>query len=394
MPRAGAYARQWRDPADVAAQWLGSPAYHAGVFQSTVRGAWWETLRRTRRTLLVSREYEHLLVACDASPQRAHVSYLPMPHPSGIAVDVGRREVVVASTRNPNQVYRLRPVSRVLDRLDVDEARLRVRTLVPTRTDFYPGCLYIHDIAIIGGRLYASSAGQNAIVELAGDGTCAPVWWPRSLEVRRKPMLGRNHLQLNSIAAGPTLASSFFTASTDRPGHRRPGHRNFPVEGRGVLFSGRTREPIATGLTRPHSARIYGGRVWLLNSGYGELGYVDDGSFRPVCRLPGWTRGLGFSGGVAFVGTSRVLARFTAYAPGLDPRRSVCGLHAIDIKSGVVLGSLLWPNGDQIFAVEPVPSALGRALPFQRGRSRTSPAHTHLFYAFQPDAATGPRRRR
>ena len=45
------------------------------------------------------------------------------------------------------------------------------------------------------------------------------------------------------------------------PSARRPGHLNFPVDGRGVIFSGRTRDVVATGLTRPHSARLHEGTI-------------------------------------------------------------------------------------------------------------------------------------
>jgi hypothetical protein len=121
-----------------------------------------------------------------------------------------------------------------------------------------------------------------------------------------------------------------------------------------------------------------------LNSGYGEFGYVDGGAVRSVCQLPGWTRGLGFGGRIAFVGTSRVLPRFASYAPGLDASRSVCGIHAIDTTSGSVVGSLVWPNGDQIFAIEPVPTSVGTALPFRTAANRRGERSTHLFYAFRP----------
>ena len=103
-------------------------------------------------------------------------------------------------------------------------------------------------------------------------------------------------------------------------------------------------------------------------------------------RLPGWTRGLGFAGPIAFAGTSRVLPRFRQYAPGLDLARSVCGVHAIDTRSGRVLGSVLWPWGNQIFAVEPVPADVTRGLPFP-ARRRSPERARQLFYAYE--TATG-----
>ena len=41
------------------------------------------------------------------------------------------------------------------------------------------------------------------------------------------------------------MAVSYFSASTDTVSARRPGHRNFAVNRRGVIFSGATREVSA-----------------------------------------------------------------------------------------------------------------------------------------------------
>ena len=51
------------------------------------------------------------------------------------------------------------------------------------------------------------------------------------------------------------------------------------------------------------------------------------------------------------------------YAPGLDLERSVCGVHALDARSGDVMGSLVWPEGDQVFAVEALPTELTSGFP-------------------------------
>jgi len=258
---------------------------------------------------------------------------------------------------------------------------LAERPLVPVRTRLLPGGTYLHDLAMVGGVLHGNAVGKNAVVRIDDDGTATPVWWPRAVERRRGAALDRNYLQLNSIAAGSTLGESFFSASSGAIGRLRPGDPAFPVDRRGVVFSGRTREPVVRGLTRPHSARLRRQALWVDNSGYGEVGVCRDGTLEVVARPGGWTRGLAFARGVAFVGTSRVLPRFTQYAPGLDPDRCVCAVHAIEVKSGKTLGSLVWPNGNQVFAIEPVPAAWTAGLPVSVGRRRPE-WERGLFYGF------------
>jgi uncharacterized protein (TIGR03032 family) len=376
----------WRDPATVAGQLGEDGPVDPRLFAAQVRGDFWDVLRGTGAVLLVTREYEHLLLALDASTSRERTTYLRLPHPSGIAVDEAQGAVHVACTRNPNQVRTLRPVRGLERRTDVALAPLSGRPLVPVATRYLRGCLYLHELAFVDGRLHGNAVGSNAVVRLDGEHD-EPVWWPRCIERAGVPGLERNTIQLNSIAAGPDLAGSYFSASTDRPSRRRPGHKDFAVDRRGVVFSGATREPVLCGLTRPHSARLHGGRLWVDDSGYGGLVVADGERPRTVLTLPGWTRGLCFAGDVAFVGTSRVIPRFRQYAPGLDHAHSTCGVHAVDTRSGRLLGSLVWPWGYQVFAVELLPRALATGLPFAAGACAGAERARRLFYAFRADTA-------
>lgn len=374
---------EWRDSMQVLSHWSEASAVDPRLLASRVRGKFWEAVEELGITLLVTREYEHLLMAMSAPGGERTATYLRLPHPSGLVADRKRGRVHVACTRNPNQIFDLEPVTGHLHRLDMRAPTVEGNPLLPARSRFLPGSTYIHDLALIGDELYANAVGHNAVVRIDREGRATYAWWPRSIETRGRPFFARNQLQLNSIAAGKTLRESFFSASTDRISARRPGHHNFPVDGRGVVFSGKTREPIAGGLTRPHSARLHRGEVWVDNSGYGQLGRIAEGRFEPVFRLRGWTRGLCFVKDVAFVGTSRVIPRFRQYAPGLDVDSSECGVTAIDLKSGRILGSLLWPFGNQIFAIDWLPSKTTRGFPFRVGRKRAAAAERSLFYSFQ-----------
>lgn len=378
------HAAQWRDPAQIASQWREASETNPALLASRTRGRFWETLAERALTLIVTREYEHLVIALTVVDGRPRASFMPVPHPSGLAVDPARAVVYLASTRNPNQLYELEPVTGLVEGGGGGGAVPAGNPLVPARSAFLPGSLYLHDLALIGGMLYGNAVGHNAVVELGAGGRWRRVWWPRSIERAAGPDFSRNYLQLNSIAAGPTLADSFFSASAAAISARRPGHRNFPVDGRGVIFSGATREPVVSGLTRPHSARLHAGELWVANSGYGELARIDGDRVSVVSVLPGWTRGLWLGDGLAFVGSSRVLPRFRAYAPGLEVEASECGVHVVELASGAILGSLLWPAGNQIFAIEAVPASLTAGFPFTVGpRPPAGSARADaLFYSF------------
>lgn len=371
---------QWRDANAVIALWEGISDPTALAY--TVSGRFWETLAESGGTLLVTREYEHLVMALRAERDPA-ITALRLPHPSGIAYDAARGVVHIACTRNPNQVLTLAPYAGAIPRLDMAQPDPNGRPLMPVRSTFFPGSLYMHDLALIGGELHANAVGQNAVVRLHDDGRHERVWHPACIERGQAPIFGQNHIQLNSIAAGATPGTSYYSASADEITELRPGHPDFPVDKRGVIFSGATREPILRGLTRPHSARLHQGRIWVDNSGYGELWAVDpDGAYNVIARLPGWTRGLCLVGDVAWVGTSRVIPRFRQYAPGLDVDASVCGVHAVDLASGAILGSLIWDAGNQIFAIELLPGDFTTGLPFPALVERDRDAETRLFYAY------------
>ncbi len=349
----------FRDPREIVGQGVLGAETDPALLRCRVRGRFWETLDRCGVKLIVTREYEHCVLMLGGVGGVPEMSSMPLPHPSGVAVDRGRGQVAIASTRNPNQIYTFEACSGWVDREEARGGNKRTashrRVLVPVKTDFYPGSLYLHDVVSVAGTLYATAAGHNAVIEILPNGRYRYAWWPKVMDRGgrpRRPRTEANYLQLNSIAAGATLGASFFTASTDRIVSPRIGDPAFVADRQGVVFSGASRAPVCRGLTRPHSARLYRGRLWVANSGYGELGYVDGERFRPVARLGGWTRGLCIRRGCAFVGISRILPRFERYAPGLDVNTCRCGVSAVDLRTGEVLGLLEWPLGNQIFAVE------------------------------------------
>ena len=186
---------EWREPSQIASQWRDAAEIDSHLLRHTTRGPWWRILAETGVTLLVTREYEHLVMAMRAAAKGPVISYMPMPHPSGLVVDRARGVVHIASTRNPNQVYDFMPVTDLTPRLDVKLEPLRDRPLVPVRSRFFPGCLYLHDLALIQGALHANAVGENAVVRLHDNGQYERVWWPRCIETDSGRMFGQNYIQ-------------------------------------------------------------------------------------------------------------------------------------------------------------------------------------------------------
>ncbi|NEQ73973.1 MAG: TIGR03032 family protein [Okeania sp. SIO2C9] len=111
----------------------------------------------------------------------------------------------------------------------------------------------------------------------------------------------------------------------------------------GVVMDIEANEIVASEFSMPHSPRFYQGKLWLLNSGTGEFGYLDlpTEKFQPVAFCPGYMRGLAFWRNYAVVGLSKPRDRsFSGLA--LDERLAAkdtnprCGLMVIDLTTGSI----------------------------------------------------------
>jgi len=122
------------------------------------------------------------------------------------------------------------------------------------------------------------------------------------------------------------------------------GWRDKRADG-GVVIDVAANAVAARGLSMPHSPRIHAGRLWLLNSGTGDFGFIDpaSGRFEPVAFCPGYLRGLWFHGNFAILGLSQPRENKTFAGLPLDEalaKRNVgpqCALLVVDLKTGATV---------------------------------------------------------
>jgi len=208
------------------------------------------------------------------------------------------------------------------------------RLYVP-RTAQITGDLNVHDLVLDNSQqLIFVNTDFSCLATLSPDYSFVPLWQPPFIS--KLVAEDRCHLNGLAIAEGkPAYVTACSTTDT------AAGWRNFRSDG-GVVIDVTHNEIIATGLSMPHSPRWYQGKLWLLNSGTGELGYIEGNQFVPITFCPGFVRGLAFWQNFAFVGLSKLRSHnFTGLvleqrllAQGNQPQ---CGLMVIDLQTGQTL---------------------------------------------------------
>ncbi|HLF97617.1 MAG TPA: TIGR03032 family protein [Methylococcaceae bacterium] len=211
------------------------------------------------------------------------------------------------------------------------------RFYVP-RVCYTTGDLDIHDVSCdSGGRPVFVNSLHSCLATVSETQSFVPLWKPPFIS----RLAAEDRCHLNGLAM-ENGAPKYVTcvAQTDANDgwrdHRRSG---------GVVLDVASGEPVVRGLSMPHSPRIHQGKLWVLDSGNGYLGYVDTaaGRFERVTFCAGYPRGLAFMGGYAVVAIS--LSRHNVNFSGLAldeelAKRNVqarCGIQVIDLKSGDIV---------------------------------------------------------
>ncbi len=206
------------------------------------------------------------------------------------------------------------------------------------RTVHITGALDTHDIGETNdGRIVFVNTAYNCVAEISPRHSFKPVWKPDFVS----KIVCEDRCHLNGMAMGdgrPRYVTAISRSDTI------DGWRDRRANG-GIVIDVMRNEVVCSGLSMPHSPRLHAGKLWVLNSGTGELGWVElgensgEGQFHALCFCPGFVRGLGFYGDFAFVGLSK--PRYERFE-GLELDRRLqetdsepwCGVQVIDLKTG------------------------------------------------------------
>ena len=208
------------------------------------------------------------------------------------------------------------------------------RLYVP-RQSWVTGDIDIHDIKIDDqGRVIFVNTLFSCLATVSTDASFTPIWKPSFIS----KLAAEDRCHMNGLAmrdGKPAFVSA--VAATDIA----DGWRDKRKDG-GVIIDISTNEIVATGLSMPHAPRWRDGKLWLVNAGTGELGFIDprDGGFTPVCFCPGFLRGLSFLNDYAIITMSLPRGNRTFEGLPLDERMKEanaeprCGLAIIDLNTG------------------------------------------------------------
>jgi len=162
------------------------------------------------------------------------------------------------------------------------------------------GAVDLHEIGVTNeGKIVFINTKYSCLCELSLKHSFKPIWKPNFIS----QIVPEDRCHLNGLAMvdGRPKYVSAVCRSDVVDGWRDRRHDG------GIIIDIETDEIVAEGLSMPHSPRVHDGKLWIANSGSGEIGWIDETSktFKPVAFCPGFIRGLAFVDGYAIVTLSK-----------------------------------------------------------------------------------------
>lgn len=211
------------------------------------------------------------------------------------------------------------------------------RLYIP-RTSHTTGDLDIHELGINErGQTVFVNTLYSCLATISDQFSFAPIWTPPFIS----QLVPEDRCHLNGLAmqdGQPRYVSSISQSDV------ASGWRKCRQDG-GCIIDVTNSEIVSQGLSMPHSPRWHQNKLWVLQSGTGEIGTIDisTGQFHAVAFCPGYLRGLSLYKNFAIVTTSKPRGEKLFSGLSLEARltskggQASCGVWIIDINSGAIL---------------------------------------------------------
>src|SRR5262245_34986040 len=343
---------------------VAAPVPAAVEFHYTQTESFVALLRQLGASLLVSTYQANKLLVARATADGLSLLVRTFERPMGLAVDVQRLTI---GTRS--QIWFLRHAPDLAPR--VEPAGQHDACFLP-RSCHVSGDIGVHELAWAGEELWIVNTRFSCLCTLQADYSFVPRWRPPFITALAAE--DRCHLNGLAIVAGqPRYVTSL--GETDA----KDGWRVDKSKG-GCLIDVPSGGVLARGLSMPHSPRWHDGRLWVLESGTGQLVLLDpaSGARQTVAEVPGFARGLALIGPYAFIGLSKIRKTSAMDGVPLAQRREQlkCGVAVVDVRSGQSIALLeLQTAVEEVFDVQLLP---GLRFPEVIGFQQETIQHTFI----------------
>ena len=341
------------------------------AFHYTQTDSFVALLQQLGASLLISTYQANKLLVARAAGGGLSMLVRTFDRPMGLAVDAQRLTI---GTRD--QIWFLRNAPDIAPR--VEPVGQHDACFLP-RSCHVTGDIGVHELAWVGEELWVVNTRFSCLCTMHPDYSFVPRWQPPFITALAAE--DRCHLNGLAIADGrPQYVTAL--GETDTAGGWRA---NKPQGGCLMDVSGGV--VISRGLSMPHSPRLHDGRLWLLESGTGQLVLVDaaTGRRQTVAELPGFARGLAMRGPYAFIGLSKIRTTSAMDGVPLAERREQlkCGVAAVDLRDGRLVAFLEFQTAvEEIFDVQLLP---GLRFPEVIGFQQETIQHTFVVPPVIPD---------
>lgn len=321
-----------------------------------------DLLKQAKASLVVSTYQAGKLILLRATENSLNTHFVSLTKPMGVAFDKGR--LSVGSGPQVIDYFNMSNVGPKVEPINTHDG-----AFIPRQTHI-TGDIDIHEMAFSDeDELWIVNTKMSCLCTLDINHSFVPRWKPPF--ITGYDLSDRCHLNGLAMRDGkPTYVTALGT--TDTPA----GWRENKAFG-GMVMNITNDSMICEGLSMPHSPRWYDDKLWVLESGAGQLITIDEetGEKTVVAEVPGFCRGLDFIERYAIIGLSEV--RETAVFAGLPlterEQDRKCGVWIVDIQTGNTVGYLVFSGGVQeIFSVQLVPWTYPALLDFSDPLLRTS----------------------
>jgi uncharacterized protein (TIGR03032 family) len=293
-------------------------------------------------SLIVSTyQAQRLMTLSSATGEKMFMLMRVFERPTGLAF---KHDEMAAVTRRQIWFFRDPGVIR-----DLEGNPLPYDCCLVPRCSHVTGDISGHECAYQEDELIVVNTRFSCLCKLSREWSFVPFWHPPFIsEVTPEDRCHLNGLVMGR--SGPRFVSALAETNT------KEGWREHKADG-GLVIEVESGEIVTRGIAMVHSPRWYDGRLWVLESGTGELQVVDldTGKRSVVARFPGYLRGLAFYDRYAFVGLCKIRGDRETFG-GLPIERMYpelkCAIYVVDLHTGADVGFIEFTKGiEELFDI-------------------------------------------